>query len=824
MLEHFKYPHPLRKESFWISAVFLAAAVTFFFPAFFLGRVPTAIDIVPTQWPIFRKPGDTGPWLPRNNHMLDIAIVFEPWYVLGRDALQAGEFPLWNPWNGCGVPLMANTQSAVFYPGTWLVYLLGLRWGLVLLYSLRLLTTGLFTYCYLRTIGSNTVVALLGALGFMFSGSVVGWLYWPLASVFFLLPFSLLVIEKYLILAYTPSRFCIAYALGWAIAFFGGHPETLLHISVFGVFYSVLRSLALGRKRSFLNFGTLMTAHLMGLALAAVQFLPAIEYLRNSFEWVARGTWFPFALNWRAIIAFFVPDFYGNPGNIPVSYYAPFMNRVLGPPFVGNYYEYTGGYVGITLLLLGVGGAVTLWRKDPYVPFFAVSLLMVGAIVYKAPVLHSAVTHLPLFRQAVHTRLTFLMGFCLVVLAARYLQALHTSTQPSIKGLVVVALLTVPAMLLLWWANLTVLARLKDLPHPLPTIVRSQGTLLAVTASLEILTLGAVHLLKSGRPLWGFLLLFGLVGTQTMAHGWLYEPQLPASRVEELRSIPPVFADIRRLSDADPMPWRTTAIGRRPWGDFFGFKMTSLYPANLNAPYGIFDLRNYDAMQVGRYRRLLAKVALGYLFHWTDLWNVRPDFLDFVGVKYVVADFDLNVEAPGHWALVKQYDGYALWTNRRVMPRAFLAPAVIWVQTPEKAFARVTAPDFDWHGPVVLEQRGTRGFPPGEYPGSPMGGMVRFLTYRPHWVRLEVTTDRPAFLVLTDVLYPGWKAFVDGHRSEIWPANYAFRAVYVGVGRHEVEFRYKPESFLWGTAISGSMLGGLLVAFLFGRRSSRTVR
>ncbi|MDW7983135.1 MAG: YfhO family protein [Acidobacteriota bacterium] len=810
--------HCLHKESIGAPFFFLAATVVFFFPAFFLGHVPTAIDIAHAYWPVFRRPGDSGLRIPKNSHMMDI-VIFETWYDLGRRALRQGEFPLWSPWDGCGVPLMANMQSAVFYPGTWFVYLLGPRRGLALLYAFKLFWIGLFTYMYLRTTGVSTAPALLGGFGFMFSGPSVGWLYWPLASNFFFIPLSLWIIEKFLILEYRPYRFLGFYALGWAMAFFGGHPETLLHISALGAFYCLIGSGTRGWKRLFAHMGILGMAHLIGLSVAAVQLFPALEYLWHSFEWTARQEWaHPPAINWRLIIGSFLPDFYGNPSGTPIRYYAPFLSRALGPSFVGNYNDVTGGYVGITLLLLGLTGVAALVRKDPYVAFFTLALSVIGLVVYRGPLLYWVVNRLPLFSRSWNMRLVLLISFCLVVLASRYLQAWLTSMRPSLALPAVVALATVGTLLLLWHANFTVLTRL-DLPYPLARLVPLHVLWLALTVAFQVLTLGALWLLRSGGRAWGFLLLGGLVGTQTMAHARLYAPQWPADQAQALWETPPGFADIRRLSEADPMPWRTTALGRRPWWEFYGLKMTTLYPASLGAYYGIPDIRHYDAIQVYRYRRLLGQVAAGYLFHWMDLRDIRSGFLDFVGVKYLVADFDPNAEDPGHWARVRAYNGYALWVNRRVRPRAFLASGVTWVNTPEEAFARVTAPDFDWHGPVVIERKGARGFPAGDYPGETPRGHVRFQVYRPHQVRLEVWTDRPAFLVLTDTFYPGWKAFVDGRPTEIWAANYAFRAVYVGPGHHEVEFRYVPISFIAGATVSGLTASGLVLWGILRRRS-----
>jgi hypothetical protein len=59
---------------------------------------------------------------------------------------------------------------------------------------------------------------------------------------------------------------------------------------------------------------------------------------------------------------------------------------------------------------------------------------------------------------------------------------------------------------------------------------------------------------------------------------------------------------------------------------------------------------------------------------------------------------------------------------------------------------------------------------------------------------LVVRVDAPAdgYLVLADLYYPGWNAYVQGERRPILSLEEVFRAVQVRAGRHEAVFRYEP--------------------------------
>ncbi len=67
-------------------------------------------------------------------------------------------------------------------------------------------------------------------------------------------------------------------------------------------------------------------------------------------------------------------------------------------------------------------------------------------------------------------------------------------------------------------------------------------------------------------------------------------------------------------------------------------------------------------------------------------------------------------------------------------------------------------------------------------------------------------------LVLTDMWYPGWRAYVDGVEQPIYRVYHAFRGVSVPAGSHTVEFVYQPGMIAWGAGVSLASLAALVVA------------
>jgi hypothetical protein len=98
-------------------------------------------------------------------------------------------------------------------------------------------------------------------------------------------------------------------------------------------------------------------------------------------------------------------------------------------------------------------------------------------------------------------------------------------------------------------------------------------------------------------------------------------------------------------------------------------------------------------------------------------------------------------------------------------------------------------------------------------------GDVQVSLEHPNGIVLSVSSEESGWLVLHDVWYPGWKAYVDGENKTVLRADYLFRAVEVPKGEHEVKFVYRPISLYAGSILSLVSLCMLLV-FKFWERSN----
>jgi hypothetical protein len=100
-------------------------------------------------------------------------------------------------------------------------------------------------------------------------------------------------------------------------------------------------------------------------------------------------------------------------------------------------------------------------------------------------------------------------------------------------------------------------------------------------------------------------------------------------------------------------------------------------------------------------------------------------------------------------------------------------------------------------------------------------GTARITSFSPNRIELDVTLDRPGFLVASEVHYPGWEARVDGRAAAVLRADFILRAVPVEAGRHRVSLAFRSRSFAAGCAITLSTLGVLIAALIWARIRGR---
>ncbi len=192
-------------------------------------------------------------------------------------------FPLWNPFNGWGMPFLANMQSQPFFPLVWIPSIFPSPIAVDLFDLSRMLFAGIFAYMFLRLFFVRTA-SVLGAIAFMLTGYIMLYLNMPEISAVVSMPLVFYAFER--VCRETTRRTIALCAIASGANLFGGMPESTALIMIFAGLYFMMRAITLPRSNA-VKVETVAGAALgcvLGLCLAASQILPFLEYMKQSFN------------------------------------------------------------------------------------------------------------------------------------------------------------------------------------------------------------------------------------------------------------------------------------------------------------------------------------------------------------------------------------------------------------------------------------------------------------------------------------------------------------------------------------------------------------
>lgn len=196
-----------------------------------------------------------------------------------------------------------------------------------------------------------------------------------------------------------------------------------------------------------------------------------------------------------------------------------------------------------------------------------------------------------------------------------------------------------------------------------------------------------------------------------------------------------------------------------------------------------------------------------------------------IGQSYPITETTTALADTSRWKYVEHIQGQPIYNqnylgsyvyeNLRAMPRAWLVPEVVTAKKDEvlRAIHSSQLPDgrpFDPSQIALVEK-------PLNFKVQKLdaAATTKVINLSDTQLEVKISSKSPAFLVLSDVYYPGWQAKIDGVKAKIFQTNYVLRGVQVPAGMHTVQFEFKPVSFHIGVGISAASL--VLLGYLVWR-------
>jgi len=223
-------------------------------------------------------------------------------------------------------------------------------------------------------------------------------------------------------------------------------------------------------------------------------------------------------------------------------------------------------------------------------------------------------------------------------------------------------------------------------------------------------------------------------------------------------------------------------------GPFRVYSPSYSLPQQVSAPAGLQHVDGIDPLQVQAYASYFSRAAGTSLPAYsitlppfasgnpaTDNQQAVPDAaaLGLLNVLYVAAEYPIS--SPGlDW--VGEFAGAQLYRNSLVLPRVWLQP--------------LTSPLGEDIQPVAN------------------------LEWTPNHIRVELGAplNAPAWIVFSEIAYPGWRAYVNGQPASLAAAQELLRAVDLQAGAQVIELRFHPISVYGGLGLG--LLGLALVMLL----------
>jgi hypothetical protein len=753
----------------------LLALLTIVYPGFFFrGEMLTGGDLlfVSRPWDQYAPPDWEGP---RNRLMPDVVTAFVPYYAVSKMSLDRGEWPLWNPFELAGMPLLANAQSAVFYPPRLLHALIGdLHLAISLYVILKLWLCGMVAYASARALGLSVGGARFFSVAWMLASYNVAWAYWSLPDVSVWLPLLFVGVDAIVQARYRRGMFLTA--LGGAMLLLAGHPETAFAMGVGIGVYFFLRLAGERRWGRRLWQPVAAAAGGWGLAIAfgAATLLPFAEYLLNSATFFKRAAEEPeLVLPFGTIASFWVPRFYGTSAE----------GNFWGAHQIGTSNPYMMLYSGMAVwacaTLLAVKGPVRDAQRNRV-------LALVGAALVSTLTAFAApgfgwINHLPVFNSMIPFYHTAFVIFAVPLLGAVGFENWFSRPR-RLRELGLLLPLAILVTLTLYGLYRFHSGYIRF--QGLAPYLRRELWLAAAMALASVAVLAAYVRFNRPRLLGGILALVLAADLITATRG--LSPSLPREHV---------YPDTKltRALQAFGHPVR---IGVGEGGIASG----------LLAPYGIEEILGYDGLYPARIIQFQDGLK-------RDMWKAMMPALS---IRYYLHDpryepeFPLK-EQPGRFELVGREDDIEIYRDTQAFDRAYLVPEVRVVPEMDEMFSTMASDGFDPARTALVEApvEGLAGAPPGTSPGT-----AKVIDWGFTEIVVEVDAPHPAVLVLADAYYPGWKAKIDGERADLFPVYHVLRGVVVPQGKHRVRLYLAPLSFQAGMAISiATCLASLLYAF-----------
>jgi hypothetical protein len=752
----------------------------------------------------------------------DFGLFAYPLAYYQRDCFWQGELPLWNPYNNCGVPFLAQWNTMPLYPPALVYLVLPLTWSLSFFCLIHLFSAGLGMYCLARRWTGTPFGAAIAGLVFAFNGFTLNMLMWPshIATLSWM-PWVVLTVEA----AWNQGgrKMLVAVAIG-ALQMLAGGPETILFTWLILLVLWLIQLVTAGSPLATgddpgTRFGCGRLAMLWRFPLVAVwigavsapQLLPFLDLVIHSQRELgyADARW---AMQGRAWANFLVPMAFGHVSSLGVF----FQQAQLWT---------SSFYLGAVTMVLGVVAALTVRERRVWllVALAAAGILLAlgeDSFVFRG--LRSMLPQLSMITYPV--KFLTLVVFAVPVLAAfavRELQEGRSERSGRFRYVLLAAMgvgVMAIAAIILWARNdpapgEEVNLTLRNGLERIVLLTMATGVLFGLSRGAGLKSgrprpaqEGGTRQADSragpaGRPTLGFrlaptlpFLLVAVLWLDLWTHMPSQNPTAPPSvyraglaRDRHQLTPQPALGASRVMLSPDAV---RDLLHRAPGGpvtNYLAKRLAFFCDCNL-----LDEVPKVDGF-FSLYPRECGE--LNSIMYSSTNAEFRG-LADFMAVAHVTSP-----ENATRW---QPRNSFLPWITVGARP-LFLDDT--------NALTMITRDEFDARRTVVL---------PAEFRSALSAteestARVLWSKFGTRRAEAEVKAASPTLAVFSQTWYHRWQARVDGKPARLLRANYAFQAVEVPAGTHRIEIVYADAAFAAGLAVA--CVGLIALAAVWNRKA-----
>lgn len=684
-----------------------------------------------------------------------------------RDCFWHGQIPFWDPYNDCGIPFLAQWNTMPLYPPALIYLLLPLPWSLSLFSLLHLWFGGMGMFFLARRWTGNSLAAAFAGTVFAFNGMTLNLLVWPShVATFGWMPWVVLAVEA----AWRDGgRKLFLAAMAGAMQMLAGGPEIIFFTWIL-LTLLWLRHFVKGDTPRVATLWRFPVVVLLVTALAAAQLLPFLDLAAHSERATGYADlrWSMPAWGW---VNYIVPMAFGS-------------SRAEGIFFQQGQYWTSSYYLGIGALWLAL---FAVWRvRRPRVLLLAavavVALIFaLGGNTFVYPAVRKVIPELSLVTYPVKYALlpTFLAPLLAAFALAQLQEKPTAGKRLFFPGALLLALL---AGILFWAAR-----------YPLHEGNVHATLMNGLSRAAFLVFTGVVLFFLTRKPEFKLSIIAPLL---LLVVAWLdvwtheppqnptvapnvYQPNLareklamnPQPELGQSRAMVSPMAFMQLINFALPDP-KNNYLAKR-----LG------YCANCNLLDGVPKVDGFFSLTPREYNSVFSLLYGATNANFSGLEN-------FMGVSQITASDQMF-----HW-----------------QPRSTFFPLVTAGQKPmfsddTKDMPPIFGPDFDGQKVAFFDKP----LKPGIAVTNQTDARVLDSHFGTQTVTATIEASETSIVVFSQTYYHDWRAYVDGKPTPLLRADYAFQAVQVPGGRHEIQLRYQDTAFDIGAFFS---VGGWLICLL----------